>query len=1153
MQSVNLNLYEYIHMNTSNVLFLNIDTQQNNHQWKITLEAGSILGMTPRNLEKKVSLLRRTMNLTDEDIREILSKQPAVLHYSADRNLAPTILFLVRGLDLSKADLRTMIMDSPSILGYSQDNLRKKIRFFATLYSSDSDRIRNLLVGTPKLLLSSADTLVSRMRFLHNEIQFSQEELQGLYERNPRLLLYSLDGNLREKIVFFFILSLQLSTADVKKILLSYPQVMDYNLENHMKPIASYCMTELEFSANEFGKIIRKWPRLLTYSLFRIKHVIGYLRYELELDSRQSKRVLFQAPQVVGLGESNVKEKLDLLRYRLDLTTEEMVRMNIIYLVVNVGISLILVYSLNAVITYHIITQSSVFSKMPTLVCLGINTSLVPKLEYLSDMLNDESRPKNHLLKEAIILQPILLGYSLTNRIQPRMQRMIAEGISPEKITVGISMSESKFEQWLQSTKARTASRLVISKYNSTLAGALYDVLNFDEEELNSIMDSVVEINDWTVPLFKSWIADLELYLKISCEEMKNTLLSYPQLLERSFQRKLKHRMQQINLEGVSAREIVTLITMDDDDAYLANITLISLRSQYLEMIEALQDTLMFDQDEVDMLLLSLETNLTVRGGNIQSALNYLLDLAYGDVQKTKPVVLMMPELIIHSSGELKEKVDKLKSSLSISTTTDLLPFLGMTEEEQEKELSMITIQRILHFTNNEIDDLKTRSKDILNTGMDARIAFLLGLGCHQLGGEVYESTPRRDEVKTALLLRPKLLSCSIDKLPSVSSVLATIKSGSMTHRFYNESLSMLRDSLGLSVEEASYVVSRCHYLSLRDPDDFIAPKLNYLLSVMKREEFKLCVLNSPRLLDYSLDDHTIPRMNILLSAGVEPSQIIHIISLTKNEIEARIKLHTRLNLTDAEHLLPAWKNWRRMRRRCDLNAQYLMSHLNESIVDLKNVLLREPKLLTFSLSKTIRPRMEMLMDSCCPPTDISKIAKLSQRKAEQHCLKCYIYKRFGLSPKQMNTVFPVIKRKWESPKAIREKGEYLFEYVFEGSMEQLKTAVLSNPLLLKQSLSNTIKPRTVVFKYLVSVGLQYSPSETARFYTQSNSKFSNELVPQIKTWSPLIFKKNEGSSYDAITEKEDIVSMLKDFKSSLSLTYSDESNREAAKIVHWR
>ena len=240
-----------------------------------------VLGMTSRNLEKKISLLRRTMNLSDEDIRVILGKQPALLHYSADRNLAPTILFLVRALDLSKAELRTMIMECPSIIGYSQKNLRKKIAFFAALYSSDDvhgrDRIRKLLVDTPKLLLASVETgLMPRMKFLHNEIQFTLPELQNLYEKNPRLLLYSLDDNLREKIVFFFILQLQMETKDVRKLLKSYPLVMDYNLESHIKPIAEYCMTEMGFSSTEFASIILKFPRLFTYSLFRIKHVIGY-------------------------------------------------------------------------------------------------------------------------------------------------------------------------------------------------------------------------------------------------------------------------------------------------------------------------------------------------------------------------------------------------------------------------------------------------------------------------------------------------------------------------------------------------------------------------------------------------------------------------------------------------------------------------------------------------------------------------------------------------------------------------------------------------------------------------------------------------------------------------------------------------------------
>ena len=84
--------------------------------WKVTLESCSIL--TPCNLEKKVTLLRRTMNLSDEDVRIILGKTPTLLHYSAERNLAPTILFLVRSLDLSKGELRTMVMNCPTILSY---------------------------------------------------------------------------------------------------------------------------------------------------------------------------------------------------------------------------------------------------------------------------------------------------------------------------------------------------------------------------------------------------------------------------------------------------------------------------------------------------------------------------------------------------------------------------------------------------------------------------------------------------------------------------------------------------------------------------------------------------------------------------------------------------------------------------------------------------------------------------------------------------------------------------------------------------------------------------------------------------------------------------------------------------------------------------
>ena len=394
--------------------------------------------VTPRNLEKKISLLRRTMNLSDEDVRIMLAKQPAILHYSAERNLGSTIIFLVRALDLSKGELRSMVMGSPSILGYSKENLSRKLSFFVNTlgyidnnYVEGMERVRKLLVGTPKLLLAAVDTgLMPRFQFLRNEIEFSLEELQLLYEKNPRLLLYSLDENMREKIVFFLILQLHIEPEQVRKLMLSFPQVMDYNLPNHLKPIAEYYMADLGFSASELGSIVTRFPRLFSYSLFKIKHVTGFLRFELGLDANQVKRVIFQSPQIVGLDtEGNLKQKLDLLQTRLSLTGHEL---------------------------------GLVLSKMPTLMNLGIDNNLLPKLQYLEQVVNDVIDSDD--VKSMVLKQPTLLGYSLKKRIRPRMEKIVSAGLSADKVTVGISMSENKFLEWLASSKLRRKRQVDVHK-----------------------------------------------------------------------------------------------------------------------------------------------------------------------------------------------------------------------------------------------------------------------------------------------------------------------------------------------------------------------------------------------------------------------------------------------------------------------------------------------------------------------------------------------------------------------------------------------------------------------------------------------------------------------------------------------------------------
>ena len=72
-------------------------------------------------------------------------------------------------------------------------------------------------------------------------------------------------------------------------------------------------------------------------------------------------------------------------------------------------------------------------------------------LEYLQSKLADD-------LQETLLLAPALLAYSLENRIKPRMETILAAGISPLSITVGITFAEEKFKTWLQGKIKREVS-----------------------------------------------------------------------------------------------------------------------------------------------------------------------------------------------------------------------------------------------------------------------------------------------------------------------------------------------------------------------------------------------------------------------------------------------------------------------------------------------------------------------------------------------------------------------------------------------------------------------------------------------------------------------------------------------------------------------
>lgn len=384
--------------------------------WRVTFEASSALGMTTATVRHKINVLREMMGLSDDDVRNIIERQPTILHLSADMNISPTMLYLLRALDLGRDDLRALIVACPALLCYSITNLKSKIGFFTRLMGYSVDECRELLLKQPNLLRASVSTgLVPRLQFLLGDVELPLDQLRLIVLKHPGIIIMSLDKNLVPKLVYYMIMKLQMNTAQLKKILLAYPRILDYNLDRNILPTTQYFVKGLDFSPAEFRNILLKFPRLFSHSLRKIKYAVGYFRFELGMSALQVKKVLYRAPTILGLNtDANIKGKVEFLRQSLRLTDSEL---------------------------------QTVLAAMPSLLILSSDGNIQPKLDYLNQILHGDETTE---LRDAVVRLPTLLGYSFEKRIRPRVEAILEAGLDPSCITIGIPMKEQDFVVWLE-------------------------------------------------------------------------------------------------------------------------------------------------------------------------------------------------------------------------------------------------------------------------------------------------------------------------------------------------------------------------------------------------------------------------------------------------------------------------------------------------------------------------------------------------------------------------------------------------------------------------------------------------------------------------------------------------------------------------------
>jgi len=163
-------------------------------------------------------------------------------------------------------------------------------------------------------------------------------------------------------------------------------------------------------------------PRIVTYSIEKVKQVVIFLANDLGMNARQVKRVLFQQPQIFGLNiESNLVPKTEFLRTQFGLDAAAL---------------------------------RKVVSGMPTLLGLSVADNLLPKIEYLRLHAADGDE-----LRDVVVTQPTLLGYSLKNRIAPRLLAMGKIDEPFRKIAGTVTLTENNFQTWISYRDAKRKER----------------------------------------------------------------------------------------------------------------------------------------------------------------------------------------------------------------------------------------------------------------------------------------------------------------------------------------------------------------------------------------------------------------------------------------------------------------------------------------------------------------------------------------------------------------------------------------------------------------------------------------------------------------------------------------------------------------------
>ena len=120
--------------------------------------------------------------------------------------------------------------------------------------------------------------------------------------------------------------SLDLSDAELKKVMMRSPQVLGLSVEATLEPKLDWLQDRLDLDAAQLKKMVLRLPAVLSRSVEdNFSPRLDWLQMRLDLDDAGLRMMVLQKPAVLGYSiEDKMVPKLDWLQSRLDLNETEL-------------------------------------------------------------------------------------------------------------------------------------------------------------------------------------------------------------------------------------------------------------------------------------------------------------------------------------------------------------------------------------------------------------------------------------------------------------------------------------------------------------------------------------------------------------------------------------------------------------------------------------------------------------------------------------------------------------------------------------------------------------------------------------------------------------------------------------------------------------